>query len=106
RHPEVREGGDLERPAPGLDLAQHALDLGIKEHPLRRALAEDRLLAVRVGAAACMGEKVEACVLDHDSALEEVGQGAADLVHALAVEDELGEAAVDLDRALQAPVLG
>ena len=49
---------------------------------------------------------MKASVLDDDSALEQVGERAADLVHALAVEHELGESAVDLDRALQPPVLG
>ena len=61
-------------------------------------------MGVRAAAGVC--EQMEAGVLDDDSALEQVGQGPADLVHALAVEDELGEPAVDLDRALQPPVLG
>src|SRR5207249_7704006 len=96
RHAEVREGRHLDGTALGLDLAEHALDLGVEEDAMRRALAEDRLLAVWVGAAAGVGQEVEAGVLDHDRALQQLRQSAADLVHALAVEDELGEAAVDV----------
>jgi len=106
RHAQVRERGHLHGPALGLDLAQRALDLRVEQHAMGCALAEDRLLAVRVGTAAGVGEKMKASVLDDDSALEQVGERAADLVHALAVEHELGESAVDLDRALQPPVLG
>ena len=106
RHAEVGERRDLDRPPLRFNLPQHALDLRVEEHSLRRALAEDRLLAVGVGAAARVSEQVEACIFDHDRALEEVGQRAADLVHALAVEDELGEPVVDLDRSLESPVLG
>ena len=105
-HPEVGERGHLDWAALGLDLAQDALDLRVEEHAMRCALAEDRLLAVWICAPAGVREKVEARVLDADRALEEIGQGATDLVDALAVEDELGEAAVDLHRALQAPMLG
>ena len=105
-HAEVGEGRDLEGPALGLDLAQHALDLRVEQDSVRRALAQDRLLAVRVGVAAGVGQEVKARVLDHDRALQELGQRAADLVHALAVEDELGEPVVDLDRSLESPVLG
>ncbi len=96
----------LDRTALGLDLAQRALDLGIEQDALRCALAGDRLLAVRVGASAGVRQEVEACVLDHDRAVEQVGKSAANLIDALAVEDELGEAAVDIDRPLQPPVLG
>ena len=66
----------------------------------------DRLLAVRVCVAAGVGEQMEARILDDDSAFEELGQGAADLAHAFAVEDHVGEAPVDLDRTLEPPVLG
>src|SRR5713226_7806162 len=100
------EGGHLHRAALLLDLAEHALDLRIEEDALRRALALDGLLAVRIARAAGVREEVEARVLDHDRALEQLSQRAADLVDALAVEDELREAAVDVERALQAPVLG
>ena len=96
----------LDGAALGLDLTQHALDLRVEEDALRRALAEDRLLAVRVGAPAGVGQEVEARILHHDGALQQVGESAADLIHALAVQDELGEPPVDLDRALQAPMLG
>ena len=106
RHAEVREGRDLDRATLGLDLAERALDLRVEQNALRRALAQDRLLAMRVGAPAGVREEMEARVLDHHRALEQLGQRAADLVDALAVEHELGEAPVDLDRALEAPVLG
>src|SRR4051794_19538523 len=101
----MRERGHLDRTASGLDVAQHALNLWIEQHAMRCPLAKDRLFAVRVRAPAGVGEQMEARVLDDDGALEEVGQRAADLVDALAVEDELGEPAVDLDRPLEAPVL-
>src|ERR1700674_1240154 len=106
RHAEVREGWNFDGAALGLDLAQHALDLWVEEHALGCALAEDGFLAMRIGAASGMGQKVEARVLYRYGALQEVGQRAADLVDALAVEDQLGEAPVDLDRALEPPVLG
>ncbi len=86
--------------------AEHALDLGIEKHALWRALALDGLLAVRIARAAGVREEVEARVLDHDRALEQLSQRAADLVDALAVEHELREAPVDVERALEAPVLG
>ena len=98
--------GHLDRAALLLQLAQHALDLRIEQDPLRRPLVLDGLFAVGISAPARMREQVEAGVLDDDSALQQLGQRAADLVHALAVEDQLGEAAVDLERLLQAPVLG
>ena len=66
----------------------------------------DGLLAVGISAAACMREQVEAGVLDDDSAFQQLGEGAADLVHPLAVEHQLGETAVDLERLLQPPMLG
>jgi len=101
RHADVGEGRHLDRRAVGLDLPEHALDLRVEQHPRRRALALDRLLAVRVGAAAGMGKQVEARVFDHDRALEQVGERAADLCDAFAVEHQLGEAPVDLERSLQ-----
>src|SRR5438270_8700408 len=106
RHAQVGKRRHLDGSPPGLDLAQRALDLGVEQDSMGRALAEDRLLAVRVGAASGVSEEVEARVLYDDSALEQVGERAADLVHVLAVEHETGESAMDLDRALQAPVLG
>src|ERR1700686_3685011 len=83
RHAEVGEGRDLDGTALGLDLAEHALDLWVEEHSLRRALAKNGLLAVRVRAPAGMGQQVEACVLYRNGALKQVGQRAADLVDAL-----------------------
>jgi len=53
-----------------------------------------------------VGEEVEAGVLDRDRAFKQLGEGGADLLDALAVQDELGESAVDLQRTLEAPVLG
>ena len=106
RHAEVWERRDLDRATLGFDLAQHALDLRVEQHPLRCPLAEDRLFAVGVRAAPCVGEEVEACILHDDRALEEVGQRAADLVHAFAVENDVRESAVDVERSLEAPVLG
>ena len=105
-HADVGERRHFDGPAARLDLAQHALDLGVEQDPLWGALALDRLLAVGVAGAAGVGEQVEAGILDGDRALEQLGQGGTDLLDALAVQDELGEAAVDLQRPLQAPVLG
>jgi len=73
---------------------------------LRRSLPLDRLLAVRVAGAAGVGEEVEAGVLDDNGALEQLGEGGADLLDALAVQDQLSEAPVDVYRPLEAPVLG
>ena len=95
RHPDVGEGRHLDRPPLGLDLPQHPLNLGVEQDSLRGALALDGLL-----------EQMEARVLDHDSALEQPGQRGADLLDALAVQHQLGETPVDVERALEAPVLG
>ncbi len=106
-HAEPREGGHLHRTAMGGDLAQHALDAGVEEHPRRGAVAGDRLPPVLVDVrAAGVGEEVEGRVLDHDRAAEQFGQRPRDLIQALAVEDQLGETAMDRDRLLQPGVLG
>jgi len=105
-HADVRECRHLHRPAPGFDLAQHALDLGVEQDALRGALPLDRFLTMGVAGAAGVGKQVEARVLDRDGALEQLGEGGADLLDALAVQDQLGEAAVDFHRSLEAPVLG
>src|SRR6266850_2449612 len=52
RHSHVWEWRHLDRRPLGLDFAKHALDLRVEQHARRRPLAEDRLLAVGVGAAA------------------------------------------------------
>src|SRR5260370_21281757 len=101
----MREGGNVGRAQLLLDLGEHALDLGMNQDALGRALPLNGLLAVRVARATGMREEVEARVLDHDCALEQLGQRATDLVDALAVEHQLPEAAVDVNGALQSPIL-
>ena len=69
-------------------------------------MAFDRLPAVLVDVrSAGVGQQVEGGVLDHHRAAEEVGQRLGDLVEALPVQDQLGEASVDRHRLLQARVL-
>ena len=53
-----------------------------------------------------MRQQVEARVFHRDRAAEQLAQRPADLVDALAVQHQLGETAVDVHGALQAPVLG
>src|SRR5258708_36910831 len=106
RHPEMRESRHLDRAALGFDLAERLLDLRIEEHSLWSALAQDRFLAVPIRAAAGVGEEVEARILHGDRALQKVGESATDLVYAFAIEDQLGEATMDVDRALQPRMLG
>ena len=105
-HAQPREGGHLHRAAMVGDLPQHPLDAGVVEHPRRCAVPGDRLPAVLVDVRpAGVGEQVEGGVLDHHRAAEEVRERLCDLVQALAVQDQLGEAAMDRHRLLQAGVL-
>ena len=102
----MRECGDFGRPPVGLNLPQHGLDLRVEKHARGRAVAGDRFPAVGVAGAAGVRQQVEARVFHRDRAAEQLAQRPADLVDALAVQHQLGETAVDVHGALQAPVLG
>ena len=100
----MRKGGTLT----GARLAStrgDALDLGVEEHSRRRP-GGGSSPAVRVGAAAGVGEEVEARVLDHDRALEQLGQSAADLGHAFpSSTSSVKRRWISIER-FEAPVLG